>query len=142
MHDELFYTGDWTFHGPSVIAPSSFDEAGLVRDGPFAFDGSIFAYPTESRTGMPLFSANLRGGGTARVFFGVNTFGVSGPRLIAHDLHYMSRHSLYRSHPLSYWSAQGLVLHSADADDAHTYLPAQDQERAGTATQSSSDQSP
>ena len=38
---------------------------------------------------MPLFSANLRGGGTARVFFGVNTFGVSGPRLIAHDLHYV-----------------------------------------------------
>jgi hypothetical protein len=89
VHEELFYSGEWTFHGPSVIAPTSFDEPGLVKDGPFAFEGSIFAYPTELRTGMPLFSASLRGGGTARVFFGVNAFGVSGPRLVPHDLHYV-----------------------------------------------------
>jgi PEP-CTERM motif len=89
VHEELFYSGEWTFHGPSVIAPTTFDEHDLVRDGPFTFEGSIFAYPTELRTGMPLFSASLCGGGTARVFFGVNTFGVSGPRLIPHDLHYV-----------------------------------------------------
>ena len=143
VHDELFYTGEWTFHGPSVIAPSSFDEAGLVRDGPFAFDGSIFAYPTESRTGMPLFSANLRGGGTARVFFGVNTFGVSGPRLIAHDLHYM-----FETQPVPEPSTLLLVGAGLGAAlsrcrrRSHLSTGAGLEERAGTATQSSSDQSP
>jgi hypothetical protein len=89
VHEELFYSGEWTFHGPSVTAPTRFDEPPLFRDGLFAFEGSIFAYPTELRTGMPLFSASLHGGGTARAFFGLNTSGESGPRLIVHDLHYV-----------------------------------------------------
>ena len=89
VHEELFYSGEWTFHGPTVLAPTTFDEQPLVRDGHFLFEGSIFAYPTDLRTGAPLFSASLRGGGTARVFFGVETFGGSGPRLILHDLDYV-----------------------------------------------------
>jgi PEP-CTERM motif-containing protein len=88
VHEELFYSGEWTFHGPSVIAPTALDE-GLVRTGHFLFEGSIFAFPTDSRTGTPLFSASLRGGGTARVFFGGETSGVPDPRLIVQDMDYV-----------------------------------------------------
>jgi PEP-CTERM motif len=87
--DELFYSGEWTFHGPRLIAPTTFDESPLVRNGHFRFEGSIFAYPTALRAGAPLWSANLRGGGTARAFFGVDIARVSGPRLVPNDLHYM-----------------------------------------------------
>ena len=82
VHEQLFYSGEWTFRGPSVIAPATLAEP-QVRDGHFAFEGSIFAYPTDSRTGTPLFAASLRGGGTARAFFGGDS------RLVVHDLHYM-----------------------------------------------------
>ena len=113
------------------------------QDGPFAFEGSIFAYPTESRTGMPLFSASLRGGGTARVFFGANTFGVSGPRLILHDLHYV-----FETQPVPEPSTLLLVGAGLGAAlsrcrrRSHLSTGAGLEERAGTATQSSSDQSP
>ena len=89
VHDELFYSGEWTFHGPSIIAPTTLDEQPLVRTGHFLFEGSIFAFPTDSRTGTPLFSASLRGGGTARAFFGVLTSDGSSPRLLVHDLDYV-----------------------------------------------------
>ncbi len=88
-HEELFYSGEWTFHGPSIIAPTTLDEPPLVSIGHFVFEGSIFAYPTDSRTGTPLFSASLRGSGTARAFFGAETSGVSGPRLVLHGLDYV-----------------------------------------------------
>lgn len=42
-HEELFYSGEWTFHGPSLIAPTTLDEDPLVRNGHFVFEGSIFA---------------------------------------------------------------------------------------------------
>jgi len=87
-HEELFYSGEWTFHGPSIVAPTTLDEQPLVRNGHFVFEGSIFAYPNDLRTGTPLFSASIHGSGTARVFFGVET-SVSGPRLILHGLDYV-----------------------------------------------------
>ena len=80
VHQQLFYSGEWTFHGPSVIVPPL---DGQISIGHFAFEGSIFAYPTDARSGTPLFAANLRGGGTARVFFG------GSPTLIAHDIDYL-----------------------------------------------------
>jgi hypothetical protein len=140
VHEELFYSGEWTFHGPSVIAPTTFDESALVRDGPFAFEGSIFAYPTELRTGMPLFSASLRGSGTARVFFGVNTSGVSGPRLIPHDLDYV-----FETQPVPEPST--LLLVGAGLGAALTRCRRRSglstgaglEERAGAATQPSSE---
>ena len=88
-HEELFYSGEWTFHGPSIIAPTTFDEQPLVRNGHFVFEGSIFAYPNDLRTGTPLFSASIHGSGTARVFFGVETSGGSGPRLVLNGLDYV-----------------------------------------------------
>lgn len=87
-YDQLFYRGQWTFHGPSVVAPTTFDESPLTRDGRFVFEGSLAAYATDSRTGLPLFSANLRGSGTARAYFGVETSLPGGPRLLVHDLDY------------------------------------------------------
>jgi hypothetical protein len=87
VHDRLFYTGEWTFIGPSVIGPVAFDEP-LVRQGAFVFEGRIAAFLTESRTGTPLFSTSLRGSGTADVFFSVQTSSPAGPRLIVHDLDY------------------------------------------------------
>ena len=88
VHEEVFYSGEWTFHGPSVIAPATFDEQPLLSRGDFGFEGSVFAYSNESRSGTPLFSANLRGGGTARVFFG-KLSDSSDARLVLHDLDYV-----------------------------------------------------
>lgn len=87
-YDQLFYAGVFTFSGPSVIGPAAVppgpDELGLREEGDFTFEGSISAFLDESRTGTPLFAADLLGGGTARVFFGAE----SG-RLIATDLDYV-----------------------------------------------------
>jgi hypothetical protein len=83
-HDRLFYSGEWTFQGPTLTGPVVFDESPLVRQGVFAFEGRMAAFLTEDRTGTPLFSADLRGFGTARVFFGVEQ-----GRLIAQDLDYI-----------------------------------------------------
>jgi hypothetical protein len=88
VHDRLFYSGEWTFHGPSVIAPVPLGEPRLVRQGAFAFEGYIAAFLDESRTGTPLFSTSLRGGGTAHVFFGVETSNAARERLILHDIDY------------------------------------------------------
>ena len=88
-HDRLYYSGEWTFVGPTVTGPDGLDDSPLVREGAFAFQGSIAAFLTEDRTGTPLFSTDLRGSGTARVFFGVETAGTAGPRLVAHDLDYI-----------------------------------------------------
>jgi hypothetical protein len=88
VHDGLFFSGEWTFHGPSVVGPSGPEEPRLFRDGRFAFHGRIAAFLDESLTGTPLFSANLRGAGTARVFFGVETAAGGGPRLITHEMRY------------------------------------------------------
>lgn len=87
-HERLFYSGEWTFHGPTVTGPVAFDESPLVRHGTFAFEGSISAFLNADRTGTPLFSADLRGSGTADVFFAMEGAGTSGQRLVAHDLHY------------------------------------------------------
>ena len=89
VYDELFFSGEWTFRGPRLVAPTTFDESPLVRDGHFGFDGSIRAFPTDSRVGTPLWSASLRGSGTARAFFGADTSGVSGARVVPNDLHYL-----------------------------------------------------
>jgi hypothetical protein len=83
-YDQLFYAGEWTFHGPSVMGPVAPDGSRATADGAFSFEGSIAAFLDESRTGTPLFAADLQGSGTARVFFGVE----SG-RLIATDLDYV-----------------------------------------------------
>jgi hypothetical protein len=83
-YDQLFYAGEWTFHGPSVMGPATSDESRATADGAFSFEGSIAAFLDESRTGTPLFAAGLQGSGTARVFFGVE----SGS-LIATDLDYV-----------------------------------------------------
>ena len=86
-YDQLFYTGEWTFHGPTVIGPQAGDDP-LIREGAFAFEGNIAAFLDASRTGTPLFSTSLTGSGVAQVFFGVDTSNSAGDRLIVHDLHY------------------------------------------------------
>jgi hypothetical protein len=88
-HEHLFYSGEWTFHGPAVTGPVAFDQSPLVRLRSFAFEGRLSAFLNEDRIGTPLFSADLRGGGTARVFFGVERAGAAGDRLVAHDLDYI-----------------------------------------------------
>lgn len=81
-YDQLFYSGEWTFHGPSVIGPEAGGQP-LVREGAFTFEGSIAAFLDASRTGTPLFSTNLTGDGLAQVFFGMES-----DQLLVHDLDY------------------------------------------------------
>jgi PEP-CTERM motif-containing protein len=88
VHDRLFYSGEWTFDGPSVMSPVTLDEPRLVREGAFTFEGNIAAFLDASRTGTPLFSTSLRGSGVAQAFFGVETSNSAGDRLIVHDLDY------------------------------------------------------
>ena len=49
----------------------------------------LFYRPYCFAAGTPLWSASLRGGGTARAFFGADISGGSGPRLVPNDLHSM-----------------------------------------------------
>jgi hypothetical protein len=83
VYDQLFFTGEWTFDGPTVIAPGTPPDSNqsLVREGAFLFEGSIAAFLDASRTGPPLFSSSLRGNGVAQVFF-------SPEGGVVQDLHY------------------------------------------------------
>ncbi|MGB2713476.1 MAG: PEP-CTERM sorting domain-containing protein [Vicinamibacterales bacterium] len=58
-------------------------DCSLVREGAFAFEGSIAAFLDASRTGTPLFSTHLTGDGLAQVFFGMES-----DQLLVHDLDY------------------------------------------------------
>lgn len=72
--DRLFYDAEFTFNGPLVIALTRLNEDGsTVQTGLFAFEGRIAVFQDESFSGRALFSADLRGSGTADVFFGADT---------------------------------------------------------------------
>jgi hypothetical protein len=60
-----------TFTGPTSVLPSVFPEPGSPGPlllGEFTFRGDVSLFTTESRTGPPVFSSQLTGRGTARVF--------------------------------------------------------------------------
>ena len=126
MHEELFYNSEWTFHGPSVIAPTTFDEDPLVGNGHFIFEGGI--PPTLLTCAHRCFGKPPRRWDRACVLR-VGTSGVSSPRLILHDLHYVFETQPVPSHPLFYWSPGALLQHSHDADDAQPHLLVQDSRR-------------
>ena len=70
-YPELFRGGELTFTGPTVVLPSVFPEPGSPGPlllGEFTFRGNVSLFTTESRTGPPVFSSELTGRGTARVF--------------------------------------------------------------------------
>ena len=69
-YPELFYTGEVTFHGPTVLAPALDVDGRMRTSGSFTFTGRIAAFANEAQSGAPLFSGDLQGAGTAEVFFG------------------------------------------------------------------------
>jgi hypothetical protein len=72
-YPQLFSAGELTFTGPAIVLPSVFPEPGSPGPlllGEFTFQGNVSLFTTESRTGPPVFSSELTGRGTARVFAG------------------------------------------------------------------------
>jgi hypothetical protein len=70
-YPQLFSAGEVTFTGPTIVLPSAFPEPGSPGPlllGEFTFRGNVSLFTTESRTGPPVFSSQLTGRGTARVF--------------------------------------------------------------------------
>lgn len=88
-YDQLFYDAQVTFTGPFVFAPVQLNEDGATRQsGSFDFMGRIAVFAGDSPSGSALFSADLRGSGTAHVFFGAATDDAQGP-FVLHDLDYI-----------------------------------------------------
>jgi hypothetical protein len=84
---QLFSGGQLTFTGPNIVLPSVFPQPegpGPVLRGEFTFAGNVTLFTTESRTGPPVFSSELTGRGTARVFAGR----IPSDLFLVHDLGY------------------------------------------------------
>jgi hypothetical protein len=65
MYSQLFKSGEVTFEGPEIIAPS-FDGTHVgIATGPFSFHGRVAIFTDASRTGPPVFARELTGRGTA-----------------------------------------------------------------------------
>lgn len=87
-YDQLFYDSQVTFTGPFVFAPLRLTENGATRQSAaFDFVGRMAVFADESLSGSALFSADLRGSGTAHVFFGPATDNPDGP-FVLHELVY------------------------------------------------------
>jgi hypothetical protein len=70
-YDEVFFDGQLTLSGPAVTLPNAGNEDGIGHEasGPFTFEGRILAYADETRTGVPVFTLDLVGSGTATTVF-------------------------------------------------------------------------
>ena len=70
-YDEVFFDGQLTLSGPAITLPDAGNEDGTVfaAPGSFTFQGRIFAYADETRTGVPVFALDLVGSGTATGIF-------------------------------------------------------------------------
>ena len=86
-YPQLFRTGELTFTGPAIQLPSMLPEPGTPNAlllAPFTFSGSVSLFTTEERTGPPIFSSQLTGRGTARVF----SAPISSRLFVVDDLEY------------------------------------------------------
>jgi hypothetical protein len=86
-YSQLFMAGELTFAGPTIVLPSVFPEPGspgALLAGEFTFRGNVSLFTIESRTGPPVFSSELTGRGTARVFTGR----IPADLFLVHDLEY------------------------------------------------------
>jgi hypothetical protein len=69
-HDSVYYGGTFTFSAGSVIVPDVSPGGEPARPTTsFRFEGTLLGFADPSRTGTPLFSTELIGGGTASVVF-------------------------------------------------------------------------
>lgn len=85
-YPHLFRTGRVTFIGPRIVLPLVFPEPGAPNaglPGQFTFHGNVSIFDDEFFGRPPIFSSELTGGGTARVFAHI-----SSDLFLVHDLEY------------------------------------------------------
>ena len=77
-----YYSGSLSFDAGSVTAPAVAPDTEVIRTAPFVFTGVLRAFDNFQLSGTPLFVANLRGSGTARLAFRNDSpFGVRASRI-------------------------------------------------------------
>lgn len=83
-YSRLYYDASLTFRGPTVVAPAFNPGGHTLASGRFDFTGQIGVFADDSRSGVPLFLADLLGSGTAYVYFGAHPEGLE-----VHDIDYV-----------------------------------------------------
>jgi hypothetical protein len=86
-YPHLFRTGQVTFTGPRIVLPLVFPEPGAPNAGllgEFTFHGNVSIFDDEFFGRPPIFSSELTGRGTARVFAAP----ISSDRFLVQDLEY------------------------------------------------------